>query len=805
MRKSRLLGALTASLCLLNLFTNMAHAVSAGCSAFPTELTRVEGEPGAISLNFGYSNDSSSTVIFTTTTFPTIFGPGGSGTLSVGPGVGVAQNPSSQTFPLPPGMDTVRFEITSNATGSTILGSCEYTLTILPADSDTDGDALFDSWESAGGMDVDLDGVLDVLLPGANSNRKDLYLELDCLVKDGDGNGMLGDPTDHSHCPRQNAIIDTVQAFANAPVANVDGTTGVQLHVDTGPLYGVGMVFTINGTGGVTGTYGDLGGGGDMIDETGNEIIDWDGAAGDPATSYYDLKALNFDPQRDFVFRYGIFGHQTNARRAVNDCTSGWAEGIPANDFFVTLGGTKSGGGRCWGSDVNGFSIGSRAQQAGTLMHEFGHDLGLGHGGGDGVNRKPNYLSVMNYAFQVCSVPADPGGALPGGCDFSPIDLPDLDETSLDECAGVSGGLGFGAMDWDGDTTLEGVSNCTPPNAMNVSIDINGDDACIKAGDDGTLDSMTSGDDLVDGTKIVDGPDFTCDSTAIADDEQAKTVGNAQSNPLEGFDDWSALFYAFRTLPVFAAGIADPVENEPDPEILEEAREILSTRLEPVLVLEKTGQATALPGETVAFDLVVRNEGMGPAVSVLLTDTLPDSSIETFDLEMLAVGEEVMESVEFTVADDACPQVLTNSATVTFEDFVGKGLMTEDTADVLILDVTPPVLEVSVSPDMLWPVNHKLIPIEANVIATDECDPDPEVRLLSITSNEPDNGHGDGNSSDDIQGAEFGTNDSAFLLRAERSGRRDGRVYTIIYEAEDDSGNVATTEVVVTVPKSQKK
>jgi uncharacterized repeat protein (TIGR01451 family) len=805
MNKSRLLGTLIASLCLLNLFASVAHAVSAGCSAYPTELTRVEGEPGAISLSLGYSNDSASTVTFTTTTSSSAFGPGGSSTLNVGPGVGVAQNPALQTFPLSPGMDTVYIEITSSATGSTVLGSCDYTLTILPADSDTDGDALFDNWETAGGMDVNLDGTLDVLLPGANSDRKDLYLELDCLVKDGDGNGMLGDPSDHSHCPRQDAIIDSVQAFANAPVANSDGTTGIQLHIDTGDLYGAGMVFNINGTGGVTGTYGDLGGGGDMVDETGNEIIDWDGATGDPATSYYDLKAANFDSQRDFVYRYGIFGHQTNARRAMNDCTSGWAEGIPANDFFVTLGGTGSGGGRCWGSDANGFSVGSRAQQAGTLMHEFGHDLGLGHGGGDGVNRKPNYLSVMNYAFQVCSVPADPGGALPGGCDYSPIDLPDLDETSLDECAGVGGGLGFGAMDWDGDMALEGVINCMPPNSMNVSIDINGDDACVKDGDNDILDSMASGDDVVEGTKIVDGPDFTCDSTATPDDEQAKTVGDSQSNPLKGFDDWSSLFYAFRTLPVFAAGIADPVEDEPDPEIIEEAREMLSIRLEPVIVLEKTGQATALPGETVVFDLVARNEGMGPAVSVVLTDTLPDSSVETFDIKMLAVGDEVMESVEFTVADDACPQVITNRAAMTYEDFVGKELITEDTADMLILDVTPPVLEVSVSPDMLWPVNHKLIPIEANVIATDECDPDPEVRLVSITSSESDNGLGDGNSSEDIQGAEFGTDDSAFLLRAERSGRRNGRVYTIVYEAEDDSGNVATAEVMVTVPHSQKK
>ena len=32
-------------------------------------------------------------------------------------------------------------------------------------------------------------------------------------------------------------------------------------------------------------------------------------------------------------------------------------------------------------------------------MHELGHNLGLEHGGHDRVNCKPNYLSVMNYAF----------------------------------------------------------------------------------------------------------------------------------------------------------------------------------------------------------------------------------------------------------------------------------------------------------------------------------------------------------------------------------------------------------------------
>ena len=44
--------------------------------------------------------------------------------------------------------------------------------------------------------------------------------------------------------------------------------------------------------------------------------------------------------------------------------------------------------------------VGSRSEQAGTFMHELGHNLGLRHGGGDNTNCKPHHLSVMNYAYQ---------------------------------------------------------------------------------------------------------------------------------------------------------------------------------------------------------------------------------------------------------------------------------------------------------------------------------------------------------------------------------------------------------------------
>src|SRR5262249_28869273 len=80
---------------------------------------------------------------------------------------------------------------------------------------------------------------------------------------------------------------------------------------------------------------------------------------------------------------------------------------------------------------------------AGTFMHELGHNLGLHHGGDSDENYKPNYISVMNYAFQF----GIPYAAVPGSIhvagfriDYSDTALPTLDEAHLDETLGVQAG-----------------------------------------------------------------------------------------------------------------------------------------------------------------------------------------------------------------------------------------------------------------------------------------------------------------------------------------------------------------------------
>jgi hypothetical protein len=120
-------------------------------------------------------------------------------------------------------------------------------------------------------------------------------------------------------------------------------------------------------------------------------------------------------------------------------------------------------------------------------------------------------------------------------------------------------------------------------------------------------------------------------------------------------------------------------------------------------------------------------------------------------------------------------------------------------------DVAPPTLTVTLTPDALWPANHRLAPVSPNIRVSDDTDPNPTVTLVSITSSEPDDGLGDGDAPNDIQGAAFGTDDREFLLRAERSGKGSGRVYTVTYQARDAAGNTTTVSTQVSVPHDRGK
>ena len=130
------------------------------------------------------------------------------------------------------------------------------------------------------------------------------------------------------------------------------------------------------------------------------------------------------------------------------------------------------------------------------------------------------------------------------------------------------------------------------------------------------------------------------------------------------------------------------------------------------------------------------------------------------------------------------------------------GLTASCTATVTVIDVVPPELSVVLTPDELWPPNHQMMDVEAIVVASDNCGP-PAVVLSSVSSNEADNGAGDGNTVNDIQGTEIGTADFMFMLRAERSALGTGRIYTATYTATDGSGNQTVVAGYSLVPHDQ--
>jgi hypothetical protein len=134
--------------------------------------------------------------------------------------------------------------------------------------------------------------------------------------------------------------------------------------------------------------------------------------------------------------------------------------------------------------------------------------------------------------------------------------------------------------------------------------------------------------------------------------------------------------------------------------------------------------------------------------------------------------------------------------TLTVDD--GRGGRASQTVTVTVVDnVPPPIGVVSATPDVLGAPNHKMADVGFVFELTGECSQDFECRILSVSSNEPANGLGDGDTAPDWEV----TGPLSLRLRAERSGQGNGRIYTITIECTDWAGNSVQRTVTVTVPK----
>lgn len=225
--------------------------------------------------------------------------------------------------------------------------------------SDHDGDALCTYWERYSGLYIYYAG--KVYFYGCGNYgpdpdcpwryTPDVYVEVDYF---------------RDHAPDTVAIEQVKTAFAN---------NGVTLHVQTDeeiPFHSMGIE-----TEPITGGAGDT--------EFDAIKRDWFGE------KLYREKPGSGDPHKYLTNKRQAFHYVLSVHSQEHDTGSSGTAEFAGNDMVISLGSFEN-------------QVGSTDQQAGTFMHELGHNLGLQHGGDDDTNCKPNYLSVMNYAYQF-SVP----------------------------------------------------------------------------------------------------------------------------------------------------------------------------------------------------------------------------------------------------------------------------------------------------------------------------------------------------------------------------------------------------------------
>ena len=340
---------------------------------------------------------------------------------------------------------------------------------IVTIEKDTDWDGLPDSWE-INGIDVDKDGEIDLNLQAldADYEHKDVFIEIDYMI---------------GHRPKQEAIDDVVKAFREAPVSNPDEREGINLHV--------------------------------IVDESvpfRENLTSWD--------EYKTIKLGSFGAQEDrsnrkivlakaLVFKYCLSANKMSFLWRPD--IPGLSEGMPSDDMILAFGAFSDG-------------IGSRNEQSAIFMHELGHCLGLHHGGNNDVNYKPNYLSIMNYAFTYDAwVPNRP-------LDYSRQALLTLDENNLNETKGI----GVARK-----TVWKSPSNTLRTNDPGLPIDWN-----------------------VDGNT-------TIGVSVNLNNYPEKDAASPPGEELEGFNDWDNLVYRSRGTRFFAASAIPEYHDELPADVIE--------------------------------------------------------------------------------------------------------------------------------------------------------------------------------------------------------------------------------------------
>ena len=353
-------------------------------------------------------------------------------------------------------------------------------LSARPLLAQSDGDGVPDAWKNTGAVTITSGNgssqKLDLTKDGpAGRGQKDVYVWVAWMEN-----------SNHTHKPDPEAIVKIKAAFSDGPVKNANGTTGIRLHV----FYNSQAIPEVPVLG--------------SVDANNNYV--W--------TEFDKLKAHYFPKELAGVFHFCVFAHDIDAEHH-----SGISKAIGGYDFIVSLGAFGANG-----------HVADSESQAGTFMHELGHNLGLRHGGGDDINYKPNYISVMNYFFQLSGIPVN---LETGTFDYSRFDVGE-DEHNLDRKTGlnVTGSLAkYGTQYF-----------CAANDGISQSVDSIG----------GAIDWDCSGQ-----------------LTGIAQDD---TNADGILSLLDGYDDWEHIRLVYAAA---AAGVTPPAKLRLKDELtLEQANKI---------------------------------------------------------------------------------------------------------------------------------------------------------------------------------------------------------------------------------------
>lgn len=663
--------------------------------------------------------------------------------------------------------------------------------------SSSAGDGIADVWKLNGATFNNGSGPQFIDLPnmGATVNKPDVFLQIDWMQ--GNQYNQKLDPA---------AIKTLVNAFANSGYVSPTGSVGINLHVDQGSdsilNYAANTTWGLLSKAEVLPYQASLGT--NTVDSSGNlNKYDW------TAFNAIENGAGGFTSSgRVPIFHYVIAAH--NIGTATN---SGISTG---SNIIISLGAFTNG-------------VGSVNEQLGTLMHELGHNLGLGHGGGDTLNYKPNYFSVMNYAFQFSIF------------DYSHTALPSLNETALNEATGVGpAAAGVATTHYCAATKLNpavriAVANAggfidwsckgdLSPESGTVAADINGDPA-QPANTRGALTGYNDWAHLqLQGGNINFGAPFTPPLQTPIDDptpemeravllvDTTPPVTTASTSPPANAAGWNNTDVAVTlTATDDLSGVARTESNLDNAGwVAYTAPIVISTEAIHTLQYRSVDRAQNVETPhtlTVRIDKTPPNLAItpftpngkngwfitAPAIStVSAADRTPGSGLASISCADSLGG--------LSVSGSGGSRVLPLSGdgihllTCTATDVAGN-TSAPATATVKI-DTTPPVVTCSVSPSSLWPPNGKFVPITATVGVSDGASGPAGFVLQALSSNE-------GSIADESQGWSLGTPSVSGALRAERDGNGSGRFYTLTYLGMDVAGLTTPCSTTVAVAHDQ--